>query len=317
MNDLAPFKPLALPGPPDLIAAFLAGRCQKTLETYRQCLDDFTRFVGAETIDAAARFFLAHAPGEANGLVLAYRTQLIERGLAANTINLRLAAVRSLVKLARTLGLVQWSIEIANVPAEPYRDTRGPGAAGFRSLLAALAARSDAKGRRDTAILRLLFDLALRRCEVTRLDAADFDDAAATLAVRGKGKSHKQTLTLPAPTLEALRRWIADRGPAPGPLFLHLAGGRRVPDAPGPQDRITGHSLYRLVKALGDSAGLRARPHGLRHAAITEALDLTGGNVRAVQKFSRHADVRILAVYDDNRQDLAGDVAKLVSSVAR
>ncbi|HEX9485609.1 MAG TPA: hypothetical protein VF976_00965 [Gemmatimonadales bacterium] len=50
------------------------------------------------------------------------------------------------------------------------------------------------------------------------------------------------------------------------------------------------------------------RPRGLRHAAITGALDLTGDQ-RAVQRFSRHKDVRTLTIYDDNRQDLAGDVA--------
>jgi integrase/recombinase XerC len=35
--------------------------------------------------------------------------------------------------------------------------------------------------------------------------------------------------------------------------------------------------------------------------------------MRAVQKFSRHRDVRVLNAYDDNRQDLAGDVARLVA----
>jgi integrase/recombinase XerC len=56
--------------------------------------------------------------------------------------------------------------------------------------------------------------------------------------------------------------------------------------------------------------GLRVRPHGLRHAAITRALDLTGGNIRGVQKFSQHKDVRLLQRYDDNRNDLRGAVAR-------
>ena len=56
-------------------------------------------------------------------------------------------------------------------------------------------------------------------------------------------------------------------------------------------------------------------PHGLRHAAITAALDLTG-DLQAVQRFSRHKDVRTLTVYDDNRQDLGGDVARRVAAQA-
>ena len=41
---------------------------------------------------------------------------------------------------------------------------------------------------------------------------------------------------------------------------------------------------------------------------------MTGGNVRAVQKFSRHRDVRIIERYDDNRLDLAGEVARQVAA---
>jgi integrase/recombinase XerC len=68
------------------------------------------------------------------------------------------------------------------------------------------------------------------------------------------------------------------------------------------------------VGGLGTKAGLTVRPHGLRHLAITSALDLTKGDVRAVQKFSRHRDMRVLNTYDDNRRDLAGDVARLVAA---
>jgi integrase/recombinase XerC len=50
--------------------------------------------------------------------------------------------------------------------------------------------------------------------------------------------------------------------------------------------------VHRIVWALGEQAGLGVmRPHGLRHAAITEALELTRGDVRAVQRFSRHRDL--------------------------
>ena len=50
-----------------------------------------------------------HAAVEA--LVLDYRTALVARELAPATVNVRLAALRSLVKLARTLGLVPWTLE--------------------------------------------------------------------------------------------------------------------------------------------------------------------------------------------------------------
>ena len=116
----------------------------------------------------------------------------------------------------------------------------------------------------------------------------------------------------PVPTRMALVAWIAVRGEVAGdaPLFIaldHVAHGTRL----------TGRSVARIVDGLGVAAGLgRVRPHGLRHAAITHALDSTNGDVRRVAKFSRHKKLETLTVYDDARQDHAGDVAALVAGVA-
>lgn len=203
-------------------------------------------------------------------------------------------ALRSLVKLGRTLGLVGWSLEVEGVRGEAYRDTRGPGREGFKRLLAQLDGRSDAKAIRDRAFLHLLYDLALRRAEVCALDVWDVDPEARTLAILGKCRTEKSRLTLPPETLVALAAWLQIRGPGGVPLFHRLdRAGRGA-------GRLTGAAIYLMVRSLGRRAGLETRPHGLRHAAVTEALDLTGGDVRAVQKFSRHRDVRTLQRYDDN-----------------
>jgi integrase len=50
-------------------------------------------------------------------------------------------------------------------------------------------------------------------------------------------------------------------------------------------------------------------PHGVRHSAITEALEATNGNLREVMMFSGHKDPKLLMKYDDNRKDVAGDIA--------
>jgi len=50
------------------------------------------------------------------------------------------------------------------------------------------------------------------------------------------------------------------------------------------------------------------RPHGLRHSAITAALEATNGNIDEVMRFSRHKDPKVLMTYDDNRKDVAGDI---------
>jgi integrase/recombinase XerC len=62
-----------------------------------------------------------------------------------------------------------------------------------------------------------------------------------------------------------------------------------------------------VIRSLGDEAGITARPHGLRHASITAALDTSNGDVRAAH--ARHANPQTTLRYDDNRQDLAGKIA--------
>lgn len=287
-----------------LLTIFLSGRSPKTLAAYRCDLKHFCAFTGFTEITEAVRQLLGSSQGEAHALVLRYRSALIESGLSPATINRRLAALRSLVKLARLTGKVPWTLAIPGVEASPYRDTRGPGKEGFKQLLARLEGRHDAKACRDRAIVRLLFDLALRREEVVRLGLDDLDLRRGQVAVLGKKRTQKEWLSLPEPTRSALAAWIVWRGSSPGPLFVSLDRGR-------PGRRLTGRSVHRIVRRLGEQAGLGVvRPHGLRHAAITEALDLTQGNVRAVQRFSRHRDLRTLTIYDDNRQDLAGEIAR-------
>lgn len=293
-----------------LLSAFLSGRSPETARAYRQDLESFRAFVAAADIGQAAVRLFAGGQGAANGLGLAYRASLLDRGLAPGTINRRLAALRSMVQVANVLGLVPWCLDVENVRSESYRDTRGPGKAGFRQMLAILTGRTDAKGIRDLAALRLLFDLALRRIEVTRLDREDLDLERGTVAVLGKGRTQKVLLTLPAPTRAALEAWARSRGDGPGPLFTPLDRARRKRSGSG---RLSGNGLYLIIRELGRRAGLKTWPHGLRHSAITEALDATHGDIRAVQKFSRHKDVRIIERYDDNRTDMAGDVAKRVA----
>jgi integrase/recombinase XerC len=292
-----------------LLAAFLAGRSPATLRAYQQDLNDFSAFAGEGSADAPAGLLLARGPGPANELALHYKAHLQARGLAAATVNRRLAALRSLCKLARTLGLIGWTLEVEGLRSEPYRDTRGPGTDGYRRLLAQLDGRADARARRDRAVVRLLYDLGLRRAEVCRLDVADYDPAGPAVMVLGKGRAEKARLTLPPATAAAIAAWLAVR-PATGSPALFVRTDR------GGGARLDGSTIYRIVRGLGEKGGVRARPHGLRHSSITRVLDLSGGDIRAAQRFSRHKDVRVLERYDDSREDLAGQLARMLAEDA-
>jgi integrase/recombinase XerC len=297
----------------DLYSAVLSGRNARTVRAYEADYRDFAAFLGVASPGQALDALISVPHGVANGMALGYRGHLIERGLAPATIARRLSALKSAVKLARQLGRVAWGLEIEAPKVQSYRDTAGPGRTGWRAMLDhAKEAATTPRGRRDLALVRLLHDTALRRAEAIGLDLEHVDLERGTIQVLGKGKLQRVPITLPPPTRAALADWIAARGDEPGPLFLRLDHGASKGQTDG---RLTGHAVYLVVKSLGKAAGLsrRVRPHVLRHQAITQALDCTGGDVRAVQKFSRHASLDTLTVYDDARRDLAGDVARQVA----
>ncbi len=293
--------------PSRLVAAFLSGRSPQTLRAYSQDLAAFCAHVGAADVTAATAELIRRGQGGANAVVLEWRNAMADAGLSAATVNRRLSALRALVTLARTIGMVPWTLEVPSLRAAPMRDTKGPGFQGVAGMLEALRSRGDTKGARDRAILRLLYDLALRRGEVVALDVADVDLAAAAVMVQGKGRTGKEPRTLAPQTAAALRAYLDKRGTEPGPLFVNV-------DRAGKGRRLTGRAVAYIVGALGTAVGIRARPHGLRHAAITRALELLHGDLSKARRFSRHADVRTLMVYDDRRQDAAGDLAKALAS---
>lgn len=315
-NDLTPIpRPhFVVPavGEQDIYQSWLAGKKSTTLRAYEGDVDDFRQFLGAMSGREAIAILTGGTHGFANAIALSYRTHLAARGLKSATICRRLAALRSLVKLARTLGIVSWSLEIASPKTEPFRDTTGPGDAGWRRVLDQAKTEAGAGGEigiRNLALVRLLHDLGLRRAEVVSLDLADVDVAAGTVSVLGKGRTERATLSMPAPVRAAMAGWLAVRGPEEGALFRRLDRGAVTPE------RLTADGVYKVVGELGRRAGLtkRLRPHGLRHQAVTAVLDRNHGDLRAAARFSRHKNLQTLVKYDDNRQDLAGQMADLIS----
>jgi len=290
-----------------LINAFLSGKSPKTIEAYGHDIEDFANFCNRDP-NEAVELLLSSSPGEANAQVLAYRAYLLEEGRSPATVNRRLAALKSLTKLARTIGVIPWTLEVEGVRSKAYRDTRGAGVCGVQAIFS-LAKGTSKKAKRDYAMLRLLYDLGLRRGEVVSLDLADIDLERSTLEVVGKGRREKELLTLPEQTKQALSAWIEARGNAEGALFLSL-------DRRGGGGRLTGTSLYRIVRDYGQKAGIKTRPHGLRHTAITEAVkraQKAGLPLEVVRDFSRHSDIATVLIYRDRERNYQGEIASLVA----
>lgn len=299
----------------DVLADLLADkRSPNTRHAYEKDLKDFFRFIASsDPLPELVTEFLGLDRFRAVTLVLKYKAHLIDRGLKEATINRRLAAIKSLVAFARKMGKCDYTLEdIKCEKVKPYRDTTGISKDAYKRMLA-IPDRDTLKGKRDYALLRLLWDNALRRSEISQADIKDLDLEVRALLIIGKGNgSQKEAVSLSRPTVNAILDWLQARQELDinQPLFIAL-------DNANYGHRLSGTSIYRLVEAVASSAGISKKlsPHRIRHSGITAALDATGGDVRRVQKLSRHANLNTLMIYDDNRQDVQGEISSLLADM--
>lgn len=304
-----------LVGQSDLLAALLADkRSHNTKLVYAKDLRDFFLAIAQQppTQQSVAQF-LQLGKFEAIATVLRYKAELIERGLAEATINRRIAAVKSLVNYARNIGKCDWSLQdVQGEKVKPYRDTSGVDLEAYRRVLA-VPDRQTLKGKRDYALLRLLWENALRRSEVVRTNVADFSVEERSLLIYGKGQgTQKEAVSLSQPTVAALVEWLGARSRVQkeSPLFIAL-------DRAYSGQRLTGTGLYKLVQFYCQTAGIQKpmSPHRIRHSGITQALEATNGDVRAVQKLSRHSKLETLMIYDDARTNAQQQVTDLLATM--
>jgi integrase/recombinase XerC len=157
---------------------------------------------------AALEELLAGCGPAANGIVFQWRAAMLEEGRSPSTVNRRLAALRSVVGLARLVGRMPWSLEVRGVKAEVLRDTHGPAPRAVRRVRRLLEAES--RSRRDTALLRLLVDVGLQRAEILSLDLEHVDAERGGLWVMRKGKRQRTWLDLPAAAAAAVAAWVGE-----------------------------------------------------------------------------------------------------------
>ncbi|MAF64689.1 MAG: tyrosine recombinase [Planctomycetes bacterium] len=260
------------------------GASPHTLRAYGRDLAELDEFLAecevegpAEVTPRTLRRFLA---------------RLDRRELADSTIQRKLSAVRALFRHLRKRGV------IADHPAQGLRKRRTarrlPGALETGEVDRLLAAPdvTTAAGRRDAALLEVMYSAGTRAAETVGLNRGDVDLRRGVARVRGKGKKERLA-PLGRFALEALHATLEDAArpqPARGAeqaVFLNPRGGR-----------LTTRSLGRIVARHALAAGLRrhATPHTLRHSFATHLLD-AGCDLRAVQELLGHEHLVTTQIY--------------------
>lgn len=319
-----PASPLILAGgrqhtAETILRAWFESKSPHTIASYQCDLEEFALFVSRALgispvlkVAAALTWFFKQGTASAHEIVLHFRGHLERAGMAPSSINRHLATLRSLTALARMLGLIEWRIELPGVHAEARRDTKGPEPMTVRAVLDAIDT-ADEPGARDAAIVHTIYGLALRASELCRLDLSDFDAAHGTLWVLGKGRREKALLKLPDAAVEAISKYLRSRGTVAGPLFQSLGNMGRLRQ----NQRLETRSVLRIIRTRGAAVGVKLWTHGLRHAAITVAIEQgqkAGVGLDQIRHFSRHKQVATMMLYRDER-DQAQTQARLAAIV--
>ena len=263
-----------------ILLAWREGKSANTVRSYQHDLEDFalyfSRALGISppfgVNDALSRLFKQPAPS-AQEILLGFRGWMLSANLSAASVNRHIATLRSVSKLGRMLGMMGWYLEVPGVKAEKRRQTMGPTVADVRRLLEATSGDTEGETR-DYAIVLTFYCLGLRVSELCGLNLEETDLTRGTAWIKGKGKREKELLPLPAPVVEAIRRYLRWRGGTKkGPLFLTRSG--RI-SATG-EHRLQTRSVLRIVRTLGQKVGLHERLVSLPKAYEHHA----GGRTRA------------------------------------
>ena len=227
----------------------------------------------------------------------AIRTAMAARYKPA-TVNRNLAALRGVLREAWRLGLMS-SEELARaVDLQPVRGESLPAGreltvGELRALFVACASGRQPRGKRDAALLAVLYGCGLRRSEAVGLDVVDFSADKSSLTVR-RGKGNKDRLVfLPTGALAAVNQWLVERGSSVGAIFVAIGpgaiiGGRRL------SDQAVLETLRRLQRSSGVA---HFSPHDLRRTFVSHLLT-AGADVSTVQRMAGHAGIATTVRYD-------------------
>ncbi|HTY12669.1 MAG TPA: tyrosine recombinase XerC, partial [Candidatus Omnitrophota bacterium] len=156
----------------------------------------------------------------------------------------------------------------------------------MEKLLAAPDTRT-LPGKRDRALLELLYGSGIRVSEATKLNLSDLDLNGGEVRVFGKGRKERIVL-IGKYAISSLKDYLSARGKQENrALFLNRRGGR-----------FTQRSVERLIKVYSKKAGIEKplTPHTLRHTFATHLLS-SGADLRTVQELLGHSSLQTTQVY--------------------
>lgn len=265
------------------VIAVEKGLARNTVEAYSRDLARLSEFLVGQSISNWAEVKPIN--------VRAYVSWLTGRGLNAKTVARHVVTLRRFYRFLQTEGLASENpIPTLHLAAGARKLPKTLSLEDLRRVLH----QPDPKtvlGRRDQAMLELLYASGLRVSELVSLQTQQIDLDGNYLRVKGKG-SKMRAVPFGRWAREKLVRYLREvrpllaRGGSPF-LFVTRSG-----------KPITRQGFWKLLRGYALAAGIdkRVTPHMLRHSFATHLLE-GGADLRAVQSMLGHADISTTQIY--------------------
>ena len=238
-------------------------------------------------------------------VVLRFRLYLESLGLAAGTINQRLAAVRRLAYEASDSGLLSPEL------AAGIRRVKGVKQLGFRTgnwlnreqarLLLEKSDGDSLRSIRDVAMISILLGCGLRRAELSGLRKEDIQVRQGHWAIVdlvGKGK-HVRTVPMPIWVKDAVDRWLTAASVATG-LVFRAVSRHGTPWGTGISENVVWYVIRNCAQRLELD---HLAPHDLRRTCA-KLCHVNGGELEQIQFLLGHASVLTTERYLGCKQNL-------------
>ena len=280
---------------------------EHTLRNYASDLEQFYDHIAPPDRDGKRRHVDIRALD--NLTIREFMASLYEKQKKKSSIHRKIAALRTFFRFLCREGVLE--VNPASMVASPRVDRKLPNHLTIEQAIRFIETPDldTVLGKRDRAILELLYASGVRVSELVNLNLPDIDFANQTVRVKGKGRKER-IVPFGDHALKALQIYLEVRGELlieaepdkidPLAVFMNYQGTRIT-------TRSVGRMIDKYIKICADIHHIS--PHSLRHSFATHLLD-AGADLRTIQELLGHVRLsttqqythvstdRLMEVYD-------------------
>lgn len=252
-----------------------------TVESYMRDLRQFAHFI-LHTFDVAPRNI--EAP-----MIERYLGRLFEQGMQKTSQARILSGIKSFFNYLLLEGKIDTSpAELIEAPKCGRHLPDILSTDEIDRIIAAIDTRN-AKGRRDSAMLEVLYSCGLRVSELISLRLEDLFFGEGYVRVIGKGDKQR-LVPVSSVARDKIQLWLEDRRSARSAeqvVFLNNRG-----------THLTRVMIFTILKNTALRAGISKKisPHTFRHSFATHLLE-GGASIRQVQEMLGHESILTTEIY--------------------